>query len=100
MSHPDAPSSRTRRVLPWLALSVGLLGILYACSGAFMAGSFGTADGTPTGRAYWWRIALIYEIIAGACLVVCVAGTTVLIRRGRRGMLNETCPGPDTIDVV
>lgn len=83
MSHPVAPSSRIRRFLPWLVLSLGVLGFLYSVAGVAMAGSFQVADGTPAGHEYWWRVALIYEIIAGACLLLCVGAVTVLVRRLR-----------------
>lgn len=83
MSHPAAPSSRIRRFLPWLALVLGFLGFLYALSGVYMAGSFQVADGTPAGHEYWWRVAVIYEIIAGACLLLCVGAMAVLVPRLR-----------------
>ena len=86
LSHSAAPSSRIRRYLPWLVLVLGLLGFLYALAGVAMAGSFQVADGTPAGHEYWWRVALIYEIIAGACLLVCVGAVAVLIP-GLRGRI-------------
>ncbi len=64
-------------------LVLGLLGFLYAWAGVAMAGSFQVADGTPAGHDYWWRVALIYEIIGGACLLLCLGAVAVLVRRLR-----------------
>ena len=83
LGQPAASSSRFRRFLPWLALVLGLLGFLYALAGIAMAGSFQVADGTPAGHDYWWRVALIYEILAGACLLLCVGAVAVLVGRLR-----------------
>ncbi|HEY0025188.1 MAG TPA: hypothetical protein VGB24_19900 [Longimicrobium sp.] len=78
MIRPAAPFSRIRRFLPWLALVLGLLGFLYAFAGMAMAGSFQVAG---MWAGHWWRVAVIYEIIAGACLLLCVGAAAVLIRR-------------------
>jgi len=84
MSQPAAPSSRVRRFLPWLALVLGIVGVLYSFSVVAMAASFSVSADTPARHEYWVRVAAIYEIIMGACLLLCVGAAAVLIRRAFR----------------
>jgi hypothetical protein len=73
-----------RRYLPAVAALLGILGFVFAYSGAVMSGSFATAAAEPAANAYWRRIATWYQVTAAAFLIMTVAGAGVLARRALR----------------
>jgi hypothetical protein len=73
-----------RRYLPAVAALLGLLGFVFAYSGAVMSGSFASAAAEPAATAYWRRIGTWYQVAAAAFLIVAVAGVGVLARRALR----------------
>jgi hypothetical protein len=75
---------RVRSYLPVVAALLGILGFVFAYSGAVMSGSFASAAAEPAATAYWRRIAIWYEVAAAAFLVAAVAGAGVLVRRALR----------------
>ncbi|HEX8432299.1 MAG TPA: hypothetical protein VF625_13505 [Longimicrobium sp.] len=76
------------RVLPWIVLVVGLLGLAYSLAGVAMGGSFSVAAASPVGQAHWRRVAIGYQVVAAAFALLIAAASTVLIRRTWRAGLS------------
>ena len=70
--------------LLWALMALGLLGLYFGLSGIVMTGSFSVAGPAATSMAtlaYWKRVQLWYDVLAGCSFTLVVACATILARR-------------------